>query len=93
VVRSDSLAADKARHEFAEILERKGHAVDNTRLAMERLEEAFRDGALQRTPELVQALADLEFALAQSEGEKLGGKSAEAARFIGRQIVRLLNDA
>jgi hypothetical protein len=92
-VKSESAAADQTRREFAEILGRKGHAVDNARLAMERLEESFREGALQRTPELVQALADLDFALAQPEGEKLGGKSAEAARFIGRRIARLLEDA
>ena len=92
-MRTNGLASDLARHEFAEILGRKGHAVDNTRLAKERLEQAFRDGALQRTPELVQALADLEFALAQTEDEKLGGKSAEAARFIGRHIAQLLEDA
>jgi hypothetical protein len=92
-VRSEGASADQARREFAEILERKGHAVDNTRLATERLEAAFRDGALERTPELVQALADLDFALAQAEGEKLGGKSAEAARFISRRIVRLLDEA
>lgn len=92
-MRSEGPAADLARLEFAEILARKGHAVDNTRLAIERLEGAFRDGALQRTPELVQALADLEFALAQTEDEKLGGKSAEAARFIGRRIVSLLEEA
>lgn len=92
-MRSGGADADQARRDFAEILARKGHAVDNVRLAMGRLEAAFRDGALQRTPELMQALADLEFALAQAEGEKLGGKSAEAARFIGRRIVRLLEDA
>jgi hypothetical protein len=92
-VRSEGASADQARREFAEILGQKGHAVDNARLAIERLEEAFRNGALQRTPELTQSLADLDFALAQAEGEKLGGKSAEAARFIGRRIVRLLEDA
>lgn len=92
-MRSESADAHEARREFAEILGNKGHAVDNARLAVALLEGAFGDGALQRTPELVQTLADLEFALSQAEGEKLGGKSAEAARFIGRRIVRLLEDA
>ena len=32
-------------------------------------------------------------ALEQDEGEKLGGKSAEAARFILRAIDRALDDA
>jgi hypothetical protein len=31
--------------------------------------------------------------MAQTKDENLGGKSAEAARFIGRRIVRLLEDA
>ena len=92
-MRSEGAAAEQARREFAETLGQKGHAVENARHAVERLEDAFRNGALQRTPELMQSLADLEFAVAQAEGEKLGGKSAEAARFIGRRIVRLLDDA
>ncbi len=86
-------AATRARAEFREILERKGHAVDNTRLAVARLEQAFADGALERTPEIEQALTDLMLALEQAEGQKLGGKSAEAARFISRRMSRLLDDA
>ena len=39
------------------------------------------------------ALADLTVALEQDDGQKLGGKSAEAARFIGRYIGRLLDEA
>jgi len=92
-VRSEGEAADRARREFAETVARKGHAVDNVRLARESLEQALREGDLQRTAELNLALADLDFALSQTEGEKLGGKSAEAARFIGRRIERLLEDA
>ncbi|HSH22342.1 MAG TPA: hypothetical protein VK992_06995 [Candidatus Caenarcaniphilales bacterium] len=85
--------AERARADFREILGRKGHAVENTRLAVERLELAFAEGALVRTPEIDQALADLMLALEQEEGQKLGGKSAEAARFISRHLARLLDDA
>lgn len=38
-------------------------------------------------------LADLRLALQQPEGQKLGGKSAEAARFITRALARLIEDA
>lgn len=86
-------AADFARREFSEILERKGHAVDNARDAVARLEVAFADGALVRTPDIEQTLADLMVALEQDEGQKLGGKSAEAARFITRRLETLLRDA
>jgi hypothetical protein len=86
-------AADAARQEFHEILERKGHAVDNARDAVARLEQAFADGALQRTPEIDAVLADLSVALEQDAGQRLGGKSAEAARFITRRLEMLLRDA
>lgn len=86
-------AAEAARAEFHEIVLRKGHAVDNARLALERLEAAFAAGALERTDELNQSLGDLRLALAAAEGEKLGGKSAEAARFILRAIGRQLERA
>ena len=46
-----------------------------------------------RTPEIDQTLADLRLALEQDEGQKLGGKSAEAARFITRALARLIEDA
>jgi hypothetical protein len=46
-----------------------------------------------RTPALDQMLADLMVALEQDEGQKLGGKSAEAARFILRAIDRELENA
>jgi hypothetical protein len=85
--------ADRARSEFREILGRKGHAVENARGAVGRLEQAFAEGQLQRTPEIDTALADLEIALDQAEGQKLGGKSAEAARFISRHLSRLLDQA
>jgi hypothetical protein len=86
-------AADAARAEFRSLLDQPGHAVDNARLAVARLEAAFAVGDLERTPEIDTALADLNVALEQDEGQKLGGKSAEAARFIGRYIGRLLDDA
>jgi hypothetical protein len=74
-------------------MEAKGHAVDNARQAVARLESAFADGSLVRTPALDQYLADLMVALEQDEGQKLGGKSAEAARFILRAIDRELDNA
>ncbi len=85
--------ADAARTEFRELLEAKGHAVDNARAAIARLEVAFAEGALERTAEIDQTLADLRLALEQDEGQKLGGKSAEAARFIGRALSRLIDAA
>jgi hypothetical protein len=74
-------------------MEAKGHAVDNARQAVVRLESAFADGSLVRTPTLDQYLADLMVALEQDDGQKLGGKSAEAARFILRAIDRELDNA
>jgi hypothetical protein len=92
-LRSEGPTAERARLEFGEILDRKGHAVDNARDALERLVLAFDDGSLVRTPEIDEALADLRLALEQDAGQKLGGKSAEAARFITRRIRRLIEDA
>ena len=86
-------AADAARAEFRSLLDQPGHAVDNARLAVARLEAAFAAGDLERTPDIDAALADLSVALEQDDGQKLGGKSAEAARFIGRHIGRLLDEA
>jgi hypothetical protein len=86
-------AADAARGTFRERMEAKGHAVENARLAAEGLEEAFASGALVRTPVIGAMLADLMVALEQDEGQKLGGKSAEAARFILRAISRELDNA
>jgi hypothetical protein len=74
-------------------MEAKGHAVDNARAAVAGLEAAFAAGTLVRTPNLDLFLADLMNALEQDEGEKLGGKSAEAARFILRAIDRELVNA
>jgi hypothetical protein len=86
-------AADTARADFHAILERKGHAVDNAREAVARLERAFAEGALTRTPEIDQVLADLAVALDQEDDQKLGGKSAEAARFITRRLGQLIDEA
>jgi len=71
----------------------KGHVVDNAREAVAGLEAAFTEQALNRTPVLDAMLADLAVALEQDEGQKLGGKSAEAARFILRAISRELDNA
>jgi hypothetical protein len=86
-------AAVSARAAFRERIAAKGHAVDNAREAVAGLEEAFTSGALQRTPLLDQMLGDLMVALEQDDGQKLGGKSAEAARFILRAIDRELENA
>ena len=86
-------AADTARAEVRDLIAAKGHTVDNARAALTRLETAFADGALVRTPSLELFLGDLMRALEQDEGEKLGGKSAEAARFILRAIDRELDRA
>lgn len=86
-------AADAARADVRELIGAKGHTVDNARAAVARLEQAFADGSLRRTPALEQFLGDLRRALGQMEGEKLGGKSAEAARFILRAIDRELDAA
>ena len=85
--------AEAARAEFRELMEAKGHAVVNARSAVDRLERAFAEGDLVRTPTIDLFLADLMNALEQDEGQKLGGKSAEAARFILRAIDRELENA
>ncbi|TMF38663.1 MAG: hypothetical protein E6I26_06370 [Chloroflexi bacterium] len=86
-------AAAAARADVRELIAAKGHVVDNARQAIDRLDVAFESGDLQRTPELMLFLADLAPALEQAEGQKLGGKSAEAARFILRAIDRELDRA
>ena len=86
-------AADAARAAFRELMDAKGHAVENARAAVVGLEGAFASGALSRTHMLDQMLGDLMVALEQDEGQQLGGKSAEAARFILRAISRELENA
>ena len=90
---STGTAADAARLEFRELMEAKGHVVENARAAVAGLEAAFAAGSLARTPRLDQMLGDLMAALEQDDGQKLGGKSAEAARFILRAISRELENA
>ncbi len=90
---SDGPAAESARAAFRATIEEKGHAVENTRRAVEELEAAFAGGTLVRTPLLDQMLGDLMVALEQDDGQRLGGKSAEAARFITRAISRELDNA
>ena len=90
---STGAGADAARRDVRELIVAKGHTVDNARAVVARLEAAFADGSLERTPSLGLYLDDLMRALEQEEGEKLGGKSAEAARFILRAIDRELDRA
>lgn len=85
--------ADAARTAFREAIDAKGHAVENARRAVDALDVAFASGVLVRTPVLDTMLADLAVAVEQDEGQKLGGKSAEAARFIGKAISRELDNA
>jgi hypothetical protein len=88
-------AADAARAAFRAHRGAKGHATDNARAAAAGLERAFADGDLARTPSLELMLADLAAALETDPvaGDRLGGKSAEAARFILRAIDRELDRA
>lgn len=90
---SSGPAAEAARAEVRAIVEDRGHAVENARRAVERLDAAFASGALIRTAVLDRMLGDLAVALEREEGQKLGGKSAEAARFILRAISRELDGA
>jgi hypothetical protein len=90
---SGGQAADVARAAFRERMDAKGHAVDNARAAVAGLEAAFASGALVHTPALDAMIADLALALDAGDGDRLGGKSAEAARFIMRAISRELDRA
>lgn len=85
--------AEAARTAFRDLMEARGHAVDNARAAAAGLESAFVAGSLIRTPVLAAMLGDLMVAIEQDDGQKLGGKSAEAARFILRAISRELDNA
>jgi len=92
-VSSAGPGADAARRDVRDLIAAKGHVVDNARALIARLDAAFVAGDLEQTPALMQFLADLEPALEQDDGQKLGGKSAEAARFILRAIDRELDRA
>jgi len=86
-------AAESARTDVRGLIEAKGHTVDNARAVIARLDVAFAAGDLERTTTLDLMLGDLARALDQDEDQKLGGKSAEAARFILRAIDRELDRA
>lgn len=90
---STGAAADAARAACRRRMDAKGHVVENAREALAGLDEALAAGVLRRTPLLDRMLADLTVAVEQDEGQKLGGKSAEAARFILRAISRELDNA
>jgi hypothetical protein len=90
---STGTRAAEARAEFRRLIAQPGHAVDNARMAMATLESALAQGTLVRTPEIDQTLADLRLALEQDDDQNLGGKSAEAARFITRRLSQLLDEA
>jgi hypothetical protein len=90
---TEGAAAFTARAEVRELSAAKGHTVDNARAVVARLEAAFAAGELTRTSSMDQYLGDLARALEQDDGEKLGGKSAEAARFILRAVDRELDNA
>ena len=83
---TEGSAAAAARADVRELIVAKGHSVDNARAVVARLDAAFAAGDLVRTPSLDQYLGDLMVALEQDDDQKLGGKSAEAARFILRAI-------
>ena len=86
-------AAETARADIRALIAAKGHTVDNARAVVVRLDGAFAAGDLERTPAMDQFLLDLGQALEQDDDQKLGGKSAEAARFILRAIDRELDRA
>lgn len=90
---NDGPGAAEARADVRELIAAKGHTVDNARAAVTRLEAAFANGSLERTASLDLFLGDLMRALEQDDEQKLGGKSAEAARFILRAIDRELERA
>jgi hypothetical protein len=80
-----------ARDAFRDRIEAKGHATDNVRAAVVDLDAAIARGDIARTPIIDEMLADLGNALEQDDGQKLGGKSAEAARFIAGALLRQLD--
>ena len=90
---TEGAAAAAARADVRELIAAKGHTVDNARAVVARLDTAFAAGDLARTSSMDQYLGDLMLALEQDDDQKLGGKSAEAARFILRAIDRELDNA
>ncbi len=67
--------------------------MDNARAVVARLTPRSRRAISSARPPWTCYLGDLMRALEQEDGEKLGGKSAEAARFILRAIDRELDNA
>jgi len=92
-VTDPGMATAAARDSFRDSLEAKGHATDNVRQATTDLTAAIDRGDVERTPVLDQMLGDLHVALEQDDDQKLGGKSAEAARFILRAVDQELDNA
>jgi hypothetical protein len=90
---TEGAAAAAARAEVRDLIAAKGHTVDNARAVVARLDAAFTAGDLVRTANLDLYLGDLMRALEQDDDARLGGKSAEAARFILRAIDRELDQA
>jgi hypothetical protein len=90
---TEGAGADAARADVRALIEAKGHTVDNARAVVARLDAAFAAGDLERTDSLDLFLRDLGQALEQDDDQKLGGKSAEAAKFILRAIDRELDRA
>lgn len=88
---STGSTADAARAEFRARVDAPGHAVENARLAVAGLDAAFAAGTLVETPVVGAMIADLRAAIEVGEGDRVGGKSAEAARFILRAISRELD--
>ena len=86
-------AADAARAAFRAHMDAPGHAVENAREALDGLDAAFEGGTLVETPVLGAMIADLRAAIDTGGGDRVGGKSAEAARFILRAISRELDSA
>ena len=87
-------AADAARADFRELIGGEGPRGRQRPGGRGAARGGLRGRATwSATPALDQFLADLMHALEQDEGQKLGGKSAEAARFILRAIDRELDNA
>jgi hypothetical protein len=84
--------AAAARADVRELIAAKGHSVDNARAVVARLQAAFDAGDLVMTEDMATYLEDLRRALEQDDDQKLGGKSAEAARFILRAIDQELDN-
>jgi hypothetical protein len=90
-VGSSGPAADAARSEFRARVDAPGHTVENARIALAGLEAAFASGTLAETPVVGAMIADLRVAIDAGDDDRVGGKSAEAARFILRAISRELD--